>query len=98
MKIEEYDEIEEMTEPEDEDSAVLHVGEIAYVVAHVVIPLVLGRIFGVVVERCAFAFVVYKLSKDMFDYAKAIGHLMFRLEHLAEEDEEPQKEKGHAAD
>lgn len=85
MKIE----IEKHEEAE-EHPAVHILARITYMLIRIVVPLTIGRFFGIVAERFAFVFVIYTLSTDFLDMAEEFGLLVAKVELLAEKEKRSQ--------
>lgn len=86
MKIE----IEKHEEETEEHPAIHILARITYMLIRIVAPLTIGRLFGIVAERLAFAFVIYTLSTDLLDMAEEFGMLVERIELLTEKEKQSQ--------
>lgn len=58
-----------------EDKKFVFVSRTVWMLIHVLIPLVLGRFFGIVVERVMYCIVIARLSFDLLDVVEAIDSI-----------------------
>lgn len=77
-------------------AAVINISKFVFVVAHLLVPLIVGRIFGIVAERFAYGLVICNLSLRLTEAITVLDGIQVMFEEATKELERKIKDHDQA--